>query len=73
MQHDVALREAARAIYESVYPGEEWTPIPFDEAERFGTVLDRNAVDAALRKQALGARLESLARLFPVHARGTTS
>ena len=49
MQHNVALREAARAIYESVYPGEEWTPVPFDEAERFGTVHYRNAVDAARR------------------------
>lgn len=52
MQHDVALREAARAIYESVYPGEEWTPVPFDEAERFGTVHYRNAVDAALKADA---------------------
>ncbi len=34
MQHDRALREAARAIYESIYPGEEWTPVPFDQAER---------------------------------------
>lgn len=49
MQHNVALREAARAIYESVYLGEEWTPVPFDEAERFGTVHYRNAVDAARR------------------------
>ena len=52
MQHDVALREAARAIYESVYPGEEWTPVTFDEAERFGTVHYRNAVDAARRADA---------------------
>lgn len=52
MQHDVALREAARAIYESVYPGEEWTPVPFEEAERFGTVHYRIAVDAALRADA---------------------
>ena len=52
MQHDVALREAARAIYESVYPGEEWTPVPFDQAERFGTVHYRNAVDAARRADA---------------------
>jgi hypothetical protein len=52
MQHDVALREAARAIYESVYPGEEWTPVPFNEAERFGTVHYRNAVDAARRADA---------------------
>lgn len=52
MQHDRALRDAARAIYESVYPGEEWTPVPFDVAERFGTVHYRNAVDAALRADA---------------------
>jgi hypothetical protein len=52
MQHDVALREAARAIYESVYPGDEWTPVPFDQAERFGTVHYRNAVDAARRADA---------------------
>ena len=52
MQQDVALREAARAIYESVYPGEEWTPVPFNEAERFGTVHYRNAVDAALKADA---------------------
>lgn len=52
MQHDVALREAARVIYESVYPGEKWTPVPFDQAERFGTVQYRNAVDAARRADA---------------------
>lgn len=52
MQHDLKLREAARAIYDSVYPGEEWTPVPFDEAERFGTVHYRNAVDAARRADA---------------------
>lgn len=47
IQHDGALRDAARAIYESVYPGDDWTLVPFDEAERFGTVHYRNAVDAA--------------------------
>ncbi|MES2270215.1 MAG: hypothetical protein V4533_04970 [Pseudomonadota bacterium] len=40
-------REAVRAIYDAVYPGEEWTPVPFDEAERFETVHYRNAVTAA--------------------------
>jgi len=25
MQHDLQLRAAARAIYENVYPSEEWT------------------------------------------------
>lgn len=52
MWHDVALRDAARAIYESVYLGDDWTPVPFDEAERFGTIHYRNAVDAARRAQA---------------------
>ncbi|WP_310531234.1 hypothetical protein [Novosphingobium sp.] len=52
MWHDVALRDAARAIYESVYLGDDWTTVPFDEAERFGTIHYRNAVDAAQRAQA---------------------
>lgn len=47
LQHDHQLRAAARAIYETVYPGEEWTPVNFDDAERFGTVHYRNAVEAA--------------------------
>lgn len=47
MQHDETLRAAARAIYDAVYPGEEWSPVPFEEAERFGTVHYRNAVAAA--------------------------
>lgn len=46
------MREAARAIYEKVYPGEEWTPVPFDEAERHRTVHYRNAVAAALSARA---------------------
>lgn len=41
------LREAARAIYDAVYPSAEWTPVSFDEAERFDTVHYRNAVSAA--------------------------
>ncbi|MBF9151703.1 hypothetical protein [Novosphingobium jiangmenense] len=52
MQHNMALREAARAIYESVYPSSDWTPVPFDEAERYGTIHYRNAVDAARRADA---------------------
>jgi hypothetical protein len=65
MQHDPALREAARAIYESVYPGEEWTPVPFPEAEKYGTVHYRNAVAAALRSDAClnGDRDRQLAML----------
>lgn len=47
LQHDRQLRAAARAIYEAVYPGEEWTPVDFEEAERYGTIHYRNAVEAA--------------------------
>jgi len=47
MQHDLQLRAAARAIYENVYPSEEWAPIGFDDAERYGTVHYRQAVGAA--------------------------
>ena len=46
-QQETPLREAARVIYENVYPSEEWTPVPFDEAERLQTVHYRNAVSAA--------------------------
>ena len=46
-QPEDTLREAARAIYNTVYPSEEWTPIKFDEAERLETVHYRNAVTAA--------------------------
>lgn len=65
MQHDPALREAARAIYESVYPSEEWAPVPFPEAEKNGTVHYRNAVAAALRADAClnGDRDRQLAML----------
>ena len=47
LDHDHQLRAAARAIYDAVSPGEEWTPVPFAEAEKFGTVQYRNAVAAA--------------------------
>ena len=33
MEHDLQLRPAARAIYDACYPGEEWAPVGFDEAE----------------------------------------
>ena len=41
------LRIAAKAIYDTVYPLSEWTPVPFDQAERLQTVHYRNAVAAA--------------------------
>lgn len=48
MRHDPRLRAAARAIYDECYPTDEWAPIDFTEAERFGTVHYRQAVAAAL-------------------------
>ena len=53
MEHDLQLRAAARAIYDACYPGEEWTPIGFDEAERFRTVHYRQAVGAAKEARTL--------------------
>ena len=47
MRHDLQLREAARVIYDACYPGEEWAPFRFDEAERYGTIHYRQAVGAA--------------------------
>ena len=52
MQHDVPLRAAARAIYDACYPTEDWAPTRFDEAERYGTIHYRQAVEAA--RQARG-------------------
>jgi len=47
MQHDVRLRAAARAIFDACYPSDDWSPLRFEEAERFRTVHYRQAVDAA--------------------------
>jgi hypothetical protein len=47
MQHDTCLRDAARAIYDAVYPTEDWAPVGFEEAERTRTVHYRHAVQAA--------------------------
>lgn len=41
------LRDAVRTIYNAVYPSEEWTPVPFEDAERLETIHYRNAVNAA--------------------------
>jgi hypothetical protein len=48
LTHDSTLRETAHAIYNTVYPTDEWTPVTFDEAERCGTIHYRQAVDAAI-------------------------
>jgi hypothetical protein len=48
LNHDATLRATSRAIYDTVYPTEEWTPVAFEEAERCGTIHYRQAVDAAI-------------------------
>jgi hypothetical protein len=61
MEHDFLLRAAARAIYDTCYPSDDWSPVGFDEAERCGTVHYRQAVDAALQARAvLAVRGEQL-------------
>ena len=62
MQHDHQLRATARAIYDAVYPGEEWAPVGFEEAEKFGTVHYRNAVAAAhdARTQLMGDHTQQM-------------
>lgn len=47
MQHNVCLRAAARAIYDSCFRTEELAPVGFDDAERYGTIRYRRAVEAA--------------------------
>lgn len=47
MEHDLQLRAAARAIYDTCCPSEDWAPVGFEEAERFRTVHYRKAVGAA--------------------------
>lgn len=65
MQHDPALRTAARVMNEEVYPSEEWTPVGFDEAERLRTVHYRQAVGAEMRVRALLVPAGSQLLLFP--------
>lgn len=48
----LASTKAARAINGAYYPSDEWAPLPFDEAERYGTVHYRQAVDGALAAHA---------------------
>ena len=65
MEHDTSMRAAARAIYEAVYPSEDYAPIGFDQAERYGTVHYRQAVDAAIRARTfLTEDREAQPRLF---------
>jgi hypothetical protein len=41
------LRDAVRAIYDAVYPTEDWASVGFEEAELLDTIHYRNAVTAA--------------------------
>ncbi|WP_019833748.1 hypothetical protein [Sphingomonas sp. PR090111-T3T-6A] len=64
LRHDLQLREAVSLIYDAVYPGDEWTPVSFEEAERLQTVHYRQAVEAAQRVRPVFSRsAEQLALL----------
>ncbi|RYD68601.1 MAG: hypothetical protein EOP58_00125 [Sphingomonadales bacterium] len=66
MQHDLQLRAAARAIYDACYPSEDWAPVGFDQAERWGTVHYRQAVGAAQQARAMLATETAVQpELFP--------
>lgn len=61
LRHDLRLRTAASVIYDAVYPGDEWTPVGFEEAERRETIHYRQAVAAALLvRPVLSDRAEQL-------------
>lgn len=55
MQHDLRLRAVARAIYDACFPTEEIAPVGFEEAERYGTIHYRRAVEAAQAARSLCA------------------
>jgi len=73
MEHDLQLRAAARAIYDAVYPSEDWAPVCFEQAERLRTLHYRQAVDAARQARALlgdGQVQPDLFAVLPAQARG---
>ncbi|ARR55307.1 hypothetical protein GG804_14275 [Sphingomonas histidinilytica] len=53
MQHDLRLRAMARAIYDACFPTEDTAPVGFDQAEHFGTIHYRRAVEAAQAARSL--------------------
>lgn len=53
MQHDVRLRAATQAIFDACYPSDDWSPVRFEEAERFRTVHYRQAVEAACQARSV--------------------
>jgi hypothetical protein len=56
MQHDLQLRAAARAIYETCYAGEQGQRTSFEEAERNGTPDYRQVVSAAQQARVILAQ-----------------
>jgi hypothetical protein len=68
MQRDLQLRAAARVIYDACYPSEEWAPVGFDEAERFGTVHYRQALGAAQQARTVLFDQAEQPMLFPAPA-----
>jgi hypothetical protein len=69
VEHDLQLRAVARAIYDACYPSDEWAPLGFDEAERFGTVQYRQAVGAAQQARLALRDAVRQPELFAVQAR----
>lgn len=47
MRQDHRLRAAARAVYDACFPTEDIAPVGFDDAEKYGTIHYRRAVEAA--------------------------
>lgn len=66
MRHDARLRAATQAIYEAVYPSDEWSPVGFDEAGRCGTIHYHQAVDAAQRARGALASTGEQFELVPI-------
>jgi hypothetical protein len=65
MQHDLCMRATARAIYDACFPTDEVAPVGFDDAERFGTIHYRRAVEAAQHARLhLRAEVEMQPSLF---------
>jgi hypothetical protein len=67
MQHDLQLRTAARTIYDTCYPSEDWVPVSFDEAERHRTVHYRQAVAAAQQVRSSLIHEDEQLALFRAH------
>ncbi len=68
MRHDTRMRAAARAVYDACFPTEEVAPVGFEDAERFGTIHYRRAVEAVQAATPhLLDRSDSQPSLFDLH------